>query len=662
MKGLRKSAFLASALGAAVVTLCGLILYWTPLGDPWVNASYDYLFRFGNHSVTNDVVLILMDNAAFDDFHQERGTPWDRGLHAQLLNKLADDGCEMVVLDSFFRQARDPASDAALAEAMRRQKKVVLMAEQTRLTQPGVAAAEPLLPAKLFLDAAWTNWGVAWLAPDGGIVRKHWPFPSPGPYPSLPETAARLTGTRLSPEPKERWIRYYGEDGAWSRMSYGFALSRPKNYFRDKIVFIGTQPKTTLADGEPDEFSTPYTRWTDEAAGGVEILVAEYLNLTNQDWLERPAGWIEIVALALCGILVGGGLCRLKPLMALALSIAGFVAVFVCAICLSHFTAFWFPWLIVGAAQLPLGLVCAIALQPRPAKQTDDATALLEPAPETPGYTLIHPPFGEGAYGKVWLARNRAGEWRALKVVYRKSFGDDPDPYDREFKGITLYKSISGQHPGLLAVEFVSEKHPEYFYYVMELGDSTVLDWESNPTAYRPRDLVRDRAQLRGRRLPVAECVQVGLHLTEALDFLHRQGLTHRDIKPQNVIFVNGQPKLADLGLIAEIRPADQVKTYVGTPGYMPPPPEKPGTAEADIYSLGMVLYVLSTGRQAAFFPEIATTLVESQDPAEFLPLNAIILKACQPMPADRYASAGEMRRALIELERNYADSPKNEK
>lgn len=65
-----------------------------------------------------------------------------------------------------------------------------------------------------------------------------------------------------------------------------------------------------------------------------------------------------------------------------------------------------------------------------------------------------------------------------------------------------------------------------------------------------------------------------------------------------------------------------------------------------------MVLYVLSTGRKAAFFPEIATTLVENKDPAEFFPLNAVVLKACQDDPAQRYASADEMHLALQEAQK----------
>jgi serine/threonine protein kinase len=128
--------------------------------------------------------------------------------------------------------------------------------------------------------------------------------------------------------------------------------------------------------------------------------------------------------------------------------------------------------------------------------------------------------------------------------------------------------------------------------------------------------------------------------------------LTHRDIKPQNIIFVNGEPKLADLGLIAEIRPPEQKRTFVGTPGYMPPPPELPGTPQADIYALGIVLYVLSTGRGTAFFPEVSTTLAGDAESVGFFALNTIILKACQPDPAQRYASALEMHRALQQAQK----------
>ena len=107
IKAIGQSALFKSALGAALAVLCGLMLWQMPLGDPWVDASYDYLFRFGARAVTNRVTLILMDNEAFAQFHQTRRQPWDRGLHARLLNRLADDGCALVVFDSFFQRTNN---------------------------------------------------------------------------------------------------------------------------------------------------------------------------------------------------------------------------------------------------------------------------------------------------------------------------------------------------------------------------------------------------------------------------------------------------------------------------------------------------------------------------------------------------------------------------
>ena len=72
-----------SVAGAGLTVICGLFLWKTSVSEGWVNASYDYLFRFGGRAVSNNVVLILMDNEAYDHCQQVRGQPWDRALHAR---------------------------------------------------------------------------------------------------------------------------------------------------------------------------------------------------------------------------------------------------------------------------------------------------------------------------------------------------------------------------------------------------------------------------------------------------------------------------------------------------------------------------------------------------------------------------------------------------
>jgi CHASE2 domain-containing sensor protein len=630
-----------------------------PIGEKYVNASYDYLFRFGARAVTNKVVLVLMDNEAYDALHQSRDRAWDRALHAKFLDRLGVDGCSLAVYDVFFSEPGDSAADSRLAAALKRPAAVVLMAEQASVALSSeFAAARPTLPIPLLLAATGTNWGVAWLDPDLDLtVRRHWPFPSPGLYHSLPWAAACLAGADLDDTPQERWLRYYG-GGGWSSLPYNVALTRPTNYFRDKIVFVGNKPKTSLPDGERDEFRTPYTRWSGEASGGMEILATQFLNLMNGDWLRRPAWPVELLVLTLTGACLGGGLCQLRRLPAFGIACGAALVLSLGAILLSYYTNFWIPWLVVAGGQVP----CALAWAMLPAKahlQTQPSltsTIVLtfpeEKPPDAPEYELFDKPFGEGGFGKVWLARNAIGQWQALKAVYQAKFGNNPGPYDAEFNGLQKYKPVSEKHPGLLRIDLVSrKKEAGYFYYVMELGDSRTPRWEQNPATYKPKDLESLRKQAVGRQLPFAECVRIGTILADALDFLHRQGLTHRDIKPSNVIFVNGRPKLADVGLVTDIRPPELVHTWVGTAGYMPPPPEPPGTAQADIYALGMVLYVISTGRDPDLFSALSTTLMERSGHADLVRLNAVILKACQPDCAQRYQTTSEMLRALQELQ-----------
>jgi CHASE2 domain-containing sensor protein len=639
--------------------VCGLALWTLPLGEKWADASYDCLFRFGTHSVTNKVVIVFMDNEAYAKSGQTREKPWDRSLHVQLLNKLADDGCPLVVFDIFFREAGDSGVDDAMAGAMRRLGNVVVAAEQADIAHPDFDAAKPTLPVDKILIAAQTNWGVAWLDPDlDMIVRRHWPFPNPGPYPSLPWIAAQLAGSRLSEVPAERWLRYYGVSRVWTSLSYQLALEKGPNYFRDKIVFIGTKPRTSFPDGEPDEFQTPYTRRNGETVGGVEILTTSFLNLINADWLRRMAWPVEGLLFLMAGGLLGGALCLGSRPMAFGLAMGATLATVVATVCLSYLTNFWFPWLIVAGAQVPCALVWAMIPAKTHVERTPPGKTIVlrfpdEKLPDAPEYELFNPPIGQGGFGKVWIARNAIGQWQALKAVYQSKFGDNTRPYEAEFHGIQKYKPVSEKHPGLLRIDLVSKMKSEgYFYYVMELGDAQSSGWEQQPSSYKPRDLENVRRQANNRRLSVAECLHIGTVLAEALEFLHGQGLTHRDIKPSNVIFVNGRPKLADVGLVTDIRPPEQENTMVGTLGYMPPPPESPGTAQADIYALGMLLYVISTGRDPDRFPDVAATLMESSGHAEFIRFNALVLKACQPDTAQRYQTMAEMLRALQEAGR----------
>src|SRR5260370_260970 len=145
---------------------------------------------------------------------------------------------------------------------------------------------------------------------------------------------------------------------------------------------------------------------------------------------------------------------------------------------------------------------------------------------------------------------------------------------------------------------------------------------------------------------PFEECLQIGLSLSNALAHLHRRGLIHRDVKPSNIILVNGIAKLADIGLVADI---SEARSYVGTEGFIPP--EGPGTPQADIYSLGKVLYEISTGKDRHDFPQLPVELGELADPTQFLELNEVGLKACQSDLRKRYQSAEDMHADLLVLQ-----------
>ena len=291
--------------------------------------------------------------------------------------------------------------------------------------------------------------------------------------------------------------------------------------------------------------------------------------------------------------------------------------------------------------------------------------------------------IGQGAYGEVWLARNTFGEFRAVKIVWRRDFGDDDRPFQREFQGIRKFEPVSRSHPTQLAILHVGKNDQAgCFYYVMELADDanepkaeggtqraeSIIPRPSatlfhpmgegsgdsphalqlaalrGPDSYAPHTL---RSDLKARgRLPIDRVIDLGLKLTEALSHLHAQGLVHRDVKPSNIVFVKGVAKLADIGLVTDVGDA---RSIVGTEGYLAQ--DRVGTPQADIFALGKVLYEAATGRDRRDFPDLPIDWPSFPDRDRLLELNEVIVKACASDPRERYANANEMRGDLALLQ-----------
>jgi len=268
-----------------------------------------------------------------------------------------------------------------------------------------------------------------------------------------------------------------------------------------------------------------------------------------------------------------------------------------------------------------------------------------QPVPIVADHELLRC-IGTGAYGEVWLARDIIGTYHAVKVV-RQHTMHDPAPLEREFNGIKNFTPISRSHPGFVHILQVGRNEVAgYIYCVMELGDDETTGQKINPATYSAKNLARELKR-RGR-LPLPECLRLGIQLAEALEHLHRHQLIHREIKPANIIFVGGVPKFADIGLVTTVTGQGHEATVVGTPGRMAP--EGPGKPSADVYSLGKILYEAGFGLPLSRFPELPTEIIQSADEVLLFDLNRIIMNACESDERRRTRTAEALRVDLAAL------------
>ncbi len=268
--------------------------------------------------------------------------------------------------------------------------------------------------------------------------------------------------------------------------------------------------------------------------------------------------------------------------------------------------------------------------------------------PSIPEHELLRL-IGSGSGGQVWLARNALGTCRAVKII-RKDFARSGSAFDREFVGILKFEPVSRLHDGLVDILQVGRNDAQdYFYYVMELADDAESGQNIVPEHYVARTLAHDLTWR--RRLPIGECVRLGACIASALGFLHRHKLIHRDIKPSNIIFVNGFPKLADIGLVTA---ETERGTHLGTEGFIPP--EGAGSPQADIYSLGKVLYEISTGKDRSEYPELPGNLGDTDEDRDLIRFNKIVLQACRVRAFQRFRSAEDLLTELLSFQFHASD------
>ena len=253
---------------------------------------------------------------------------------------------------------------------------------------------------------------------------------------------------------------------------------------------------------------------------------------------------------------------------------------------------------------------------------------------------------GRGGMAEVFRAR----DIRLDRIVGVKTLRDDlarDQTFQARFRR-EAQSAASLNHPSIVAVYDTGEDMVGNLpvpYIVMEFVDGRTL-----------RDLLRD-----DRRLLPERAAEITDGVLRALDYSHRNGIVHRDIKPGNVMLTrSGDVKVMDFGIARAVSDSQltmtQTAQVIGTAQYLSPEQARGERVDArsDLYSTGCLLYELLTGRPpftgdspvAIAYQHVKEDPVPpSQVDPEVPPwADAIVLKAMQKDPADRYQSAGEMR------------------
>jgi len=247
--------------------------------------------------------------------------------------------------------------------------------------------------------------------------------------------------------------------------------------------------------------------------------------------------------------------------------------------------------------------------------------------------------LGEGGMANVYLAEDTILNRKVAVKVLRGDLSGD-DKFVRRFQREALSAS-SLSHPNIVEMYDVGEDDGN-FYIVMEYVEGKNL-----------KQLIKRRT-----KLSLAEVIDIMKQLTDGIAHAHDSFIIHRDIKPQNMLILdNGLVKITDFGIAVALNSTQltQTNSVMGSVHYLPPEQAagKGATVKSDIYSLGLLMYELITGKlpfKGENAVEIALKQMKEPIPSireddESIPqkVENIILKACAKNPKNRYNNAREM-------------------
>ena len=249
---------------------------------------------------------------------------------------------------------------------------------------------------------------------------------------------------------------------------------------------------------------------------------------------------------------------------------------------------------------------------------------------------------GGGAYGEVYVCEDISGRKLAVKIISKIRLGDD---WERELRGVSNYRRITENASSLLQIYHV-EEDAETFFYTMEPADSIL------PDVYKADTLAE---RLKKGPLPRQELYPILSAIFAGIKIIHDAGFAHRDIKPDNIIFVKGQPKLSDIGLLSSLSATHT--RLAGTLDFLPPEErasDTPGSdrrsrQKNDLYAFGKVIYCSATGCSPQDFPTVPSELPLTPELKFFLRLA---FRLCNKDPLLRLDSLEKTSFELSEIER----------